>query len=54
MAAYPDVYCDNGVMTFIVSHNGKVYEKDLGKNTTSIATQMTAFDPVAGWKETPP
>jgi hypothetical protein len=54
MVAYPDVYGDSGVMTFIVSHNGKVYEKDLGKNTAGIAAQMTTFDPVAGWKETAP
>ena len=52
MVAYPDAYGDGGVMTFIVNHNGKVYEKDLGKSTTTIAEKMTTFDPVAGWKET--
>lgn len=50
MVAYPHAYGDTGVMTFIVSHNGKIYEKDLGPKTTSIAEQMTAFDPGAGWK----
>ena len=33
MVAYPDDYGRTGVMTFIVSHNGKVYEKDLGDGT---------------------
>ena len=41
-------------MTFIVSHNGKIYQKDLGKNTASIGAKMTAFDPGAGWKEVAP
>jgi hypothetical protein len=54
MVAYPNAYGESGVMTFLVSHNGKVYEKNLGKNTNSIAASMTAFDPGAGWKETPP
>ena len=38
-------------MTFIVSHNGKVYQKDLGKDSTAIGAKMTTFDPSAGWKE---
>jgi hypothetical protein len=50
MVAYPHAYGDSGVMTFIVSHNGKVYERDLGPKTESIAMQMTTFDPGAGWK----
>jgi hypothetical protein len=52
MVAYPAQYGDSGVMTFIVSHNGKVFEKDLGKNAAAIGAKMTAFDP-AGWKEVP-
>jgi hypothetical protein len=51
MVAYPDEYGESGVMTFIVSHNGKVYEKDFGKNTARGGAKMTAFDPGAGWKE---
>lgn len=50
MVAYPDRYGETGVMTFITSHNGRTYEKDLGRNTSSIAMKMTSFDP-AGWKE---
>ena len=52
MVAYPAVYGDSGVMTFVVSHNGKVYEKDLGKNSGTLALAMTTFDPGVGWKET--
>jgi hypothetical protein len=49
MVAYPDVYGKSGVMTFIVSNNGKVFEKDLGKNSSQIGAAMTSFDPNAGW-----
>ena len=51
MVAYPAEYGKGGVMTFIVSHNGKVYEKDLGRNSAQIGAKMTTFDPGAGWKE---
>jgi len=54
MVAYPDHYGESGVMTFIVNHNGKVYQKDLGKNTAGIGAKMTSFDPGAGWKEVAP
>ncbi len=54
MVAYPADYGNSGVMSFIVSHNGKVYEKDLGKESAAIGAKMTAFDPGAGWKEVSP
>jgi hypothetical protein len=41
-------------MTFIVNHNGKVYEKDLGKYTSSLSAKTISFDPGAGWKEVAP
>jgi hypothetical protein len=53
MVAYPAEYGRSGVMTFIVSHNGKVYERDLGKNSAQVGAKMTAFDPDAGWNEVP-
>ncbi len=54
MVAFPAVYGETGVMTFIVNHNGKVFERDLGKNSTAIGANMTAFDLGAGWKEVAP
>jgi hypothetical protein len=38
------------VMTFIVNHDGVVFSKDLGPETSKIATEMTLFDPDASWK----
>jgi hypothetical protein len=54
MVAYPAAYGDTGVMTFIVNSAGKLFEKDLGKNTAAIASKMTTFDPGPGWKALPP
>lgn len=53
MVAFPAEYGRTGVMTFIVSHNGSIYEKDLGKDTVAIGTKMSTFDPGSGWKEVP-
>jgi hypothetical protein len=49
LVAYPADYGNSGVMTFIVSHAGTVYEKDLGKNTTERVKSMTSFDPDRTW-----
>jgi hypothetical protein len=53
MVAYPAQYGQSGVMTLIVSNNGKVFEKDLGKSSTDIGAKMSTFDPGPGWKEVP-
>lgn len=54
MVAYPAQYGQTGVMTFIVSHNGKVYEKNLGTDTEGIGAKMSVFDPAAGWNAVEP
>jgi len=51
VVAYPAVYASSGVKTFIVSHEGIVYEKDLGPRTTKIAKSMKAFDPDKTWEK---
>jgi hypothetical protein len=47
--AYPAEYKSSGVMTFIVSSDGAVYEKDLGKNTRTVAKAMNEYNPASGW-----
>jgi len=47
--AYPAEYRSSGVMTFVVTENGVVYEKDLGPNTSSLASAMTTFHKDATW-----
>ena len=49
--AAPAQYGNSGVMTFIVNHDGVVYEKDLGKNTIESAKKMNRFDPDKTWAE---
>jgi Protein of unknown function (DUF2950) len=50
LVAYPARYRNSGVMTFLVNHQGNVYEKDLGPDTASIAAGMTAFNPDNTWR----
>jgi hypothetical protein len=54
LVAYPNEYGVSGVMTFIVSHNGKIFEKDLGKNSHALGQAMASFNPGAGWKPVQP
>jgi hypothetical protein len=42
LVAYPAQYGNSGVMTFLVNHNGVVFQKDLGPRTTEIARAMLA------------
>jgi hypothetical protein len=51
LVAYPAQYGSSGIMTFIVNHDGVVYQKDLGKNTEKTAQAMKLFDPGNTWKE---
>jgi hypothetical protein len=39
------------VMTFVVNHEGKVFQKDLGKNTAKLAQSMKAYNPDKTWRE---
>jgi hypothetical protein len=50
LVAYPAERGSTGVMTFIVNHDGIVFSKDLGPDTTKLATEMPLFDPDASWK----
>jgi Protein of unknown function (DUF2950) len=50
LVAYPAQYGNSGVMTFLVNHQGTIYEKDLGEQTAGIAAGMTAFNPDNTWQ----
>jgi len=51
LVAYPAEYGNSGIMTFIVNHDSVVYQKDLGKDTESVAAAMKRFDPDKTWKK---
>jgi hypothetical protein len=50
LVAYPAEYRSSGVMTFIVTKNGVVYEKDLGANTSALAKATAEFHKNASWR----
>jgi Protein of unknown function (DUF2950) len=50
LVAYPASWGNSGVMTFIVNHDGVLYQKDLGTNTAAVARAMTQFNPDNTWK----
>jgi hypothetical protein len=47
--AYPAVYRDSGIMTFMVGTDGVIYQKDLGDTSTATAQALTEYDPTEGW-----
>ena len=49
--AYPARYGASGIMSFMVNHEGVVYEKNLGRNTAEVAAKITSFNPDASWKK---
>ena len=49
--AYPAEYGSSGVMTFIVSSDRVIYQKDLGKATDAIANSMKKYDPDSTWRK---
>jgi hypothetical protein len=48
--AWPVRYGETGVMTFMVSHNSNVYEKDLGADTAQEAAAINTFNPDKQWE----
>jgi hypothetical protein len=51
LIAWPAEYGVSGIKTFMVSHNGIVYAKDLGTGTAVRAKQITRFDPDNSWRQ---
>jgi Protein of unknown function (DUF2950) len=49
VVASPAQYGSTGIKTFMVSHDGVVWEQDLGPDTAREAAAITAFDPGEGW-----
>ncbi|MBN8596759.1 MAG: DUF2950 domain-containing protein [Planctomycetes bacterium] len=49
VVAFPAEYGRSGIMTFMMSDQGVVFQRDLGSDTASIAGAMTEFDPDLNW-----
>jgi hypothetical protein len=52
--AWPVRYGDTGIKSFMVSHAGQVYERDLGPDSAAKANAMSSFDPGPGWAKVQP
>lgn len=55
LVAWPAVYEETGLVSFVISHDGALYQKDLGPESDRVAREMMLFDPGEGWEavETP-
>ena len=54
LVAWPVTYGDSGITSFLVNHDGQVYQKDLGPETDQIVRAMTQFDPDSSWEAVSP
>lgn len=53
LIAWPAKYGDTGVMSFMISHVGEVFQSDLGPDTAARAAAITSFDPDSNWNDIP-
>jgi hypothetical protein len=53
LVAAPAEYGETGVKTFMVSHTGVVYQKDLGPQTLAEFQKMERFNPDKSWSIVP-
>jgi DUF2950 family protein len=49
LVAYPAEYGNSGIMTFMVNHDGTVFQKDLGPDTVRNARKIDSFAPDQTW-----
>lgn len=50
LLAYPAKWGNSGVMTFMVNQQGRVYQKNLGRDTAKTASAINEYDPDPSWK----
>jgi hypothetical protein len=51
VVAWPADYGNSGLKTFITSHHGEVYQKDLGDDTDKVARAMKSYNPDSTWEK---
>jgi hypothetical protein len=52
MIATPALYGRSGLHTFLINHDGRVFERDLGPHTRTLARRIDRFDPDPAWRLT--
>lgn len=51
LLAFPASHGQSGIMSFLVSHQGRLVQKDLGPETAEIVRGIQAYDPDETWTE---
>ena len=51
LLTYPAAYGNSGIMTFMVNHDGTVFQKDLGRETERFARRNESFLPDSTWSQ---
>jgi hypothetical protein len=54
VVAWPARWGETGVATFMVSHDGRLVERDLGPDTAARVDAIRRFDPGPGWRPVEP
>lgn len=54
LLAWPVRYGDTGIKTFLVNHDGQIYERNFGKDTAKRAAAVKSYDPGPSWKKVAP
>jgi hypothetical protein len=54
LVAWPAKYNDTGLMSFMISHEGEIFEKDQGAKSDQLARAMKKFDPDDSWTQMSP
>ncbi len=49
LVAYPARWDQSGIMTFIVNQDARVFQRNLGENTSRIAREMKEYNPDGDW-----
>lgn len=50
LVAWPAEYGNSGIMTFIVNQQGRVFQRDLGPDTSQLAPVIKEYNPSVGWR----
>ncbi len=50
LVAYPEIWDQAGIMTFIVNQDGKVYQQNLGEDTLKVAGALKEYNPDSDWQ----
>jgi hypothetical protein len=50
LLAFPVQYGASGIMTFMMNHQGKIYQKDLGSKTAEVVQKIKEYNPDATWE----